>query len=125
MRRRARSWSWWLVAGGCWSVRCCSSATRFNFASQLRRFKAMRLNKRFAVLIASVVLMAAMSGYAHAAGYVQSNLVSDIPGLAQFTDPTLLNPWGVAFFPGASPFWVNDNNAGLSALYLGSGVPFP
>jgi uncharacterized protein (TIGR03118 family) len=85
----------------------------------------MMLGKRFTVLIAATALMAAMAGHARAAGYVQSNLVSDIPGLAQFTDPTLLNPWGVAFFPGASPFWVNDNNAGLSALYLGSGVPFP
>src|SRR5437773_2274949 len=96
---------------------------------QIRRVQVMRLNRRFAALIAWVVLMAATSGYARAAGYVQSNLISDIPGLAQFTDPTLLNPWGVAFFPGASPFWVNDNNAGLSALYFGSdfgqGFPFP
>jgi uncharacterized protein (TIGR03118 family) len=85
----------------------------------------MTLGKRCAVLIAFIVLMVAMSGYARAAGYVQSNLVSDIPGLANLTDPTLLNPWGIAFFPGASPFWVNDNNAGLSALYLGQGAPFP
>ena len=67
----------------------------------------------------------AVVGRADAQGYKQTNLISDIPGLAEFTDPTLLNPWGVAFFPGASPFWVNDNNAGLSALYLGSGAPFP
>ncbi len=84
----------------------------------------MTLDKKFAALITSLVLMAATSGYARAAGYVQSNLVSDIPGLAQFTDPTLLNPWGIAFFPG-NPLWVNDNNAGLSALYDGLGVPFP
>jgi uncharacterized protein (TIGR03118 family) len=62
---------------------------------------------------------------ADAEGYKQTNLISNIPGLAESTDPTLLNPWGVAFFPGASPFWVNDNNAGFSALYVGSGAPFP
>src|SRR5262245_39543559 len=85
----------------------------------------MTLGRRFTVLIAATALMAATSGHARAAGYKQTNLVSNIPGLAQFTDPTLLNPWGVAFFPGLSPFWVNDNNAGLSALYTGDGLPFP
>src|SRR5262249_8294102 len=85
----------------------------------------MTLGRRFTVLIAATALIAATSGHARAAGYKQTNLVSNIPGLAQFTDPTLLNPWGVAFFPGLSPFWVNDNNAGLSALYTGDGLPFP
>src|SRR5262249_52199456 len=85
----------------------------------------MMLGKRFTVLIAATALMAATSGHARAAGYTQTNLISNIQGLAQFTDPTLLNPWGVAFFPGQSPFWVNDNNAGLSALYTGDGLPFP
>jgi hypothetical protein len=41
-------------------------------------------------------------------------------------DRNLQNAWGIAFPPGG-PFWVNDNNAGLSALYLGNGtiVDFP
>ena len=85
----------------------------------------MTLRKRWTALIAAIAMTAATSGHARAAGYLQSNLISNIPGLAQFTDPTLLNPWGVAFFPGQSPFWVNDNNAGLSALYTGDGLPFP
>ena len=34
---------------------------------------------------------------ADAAIYVQTNLVSDIPGLAKATDPHLVNPWGVSF----------------------------
>jgi hypothetical protein len=58
-------------------------------------------------------------------GYVQSNLVSNIPGLALHTDPMMLNPWGVAFFSGASPFWINENNAGISSLIDGMGNPFP
>ncbi|WP_243358496.1 TIGR03118 family protein [Fundidesulfovibrio terrae] len=54
-------------------------------------------------------------------GFVQVNLVSDIPGLAATTDPDLVNPWGVAFSP-TSPFWVADNGTGLSTLYNGKGV---
>jgi len=58
--------------------------------------------------------------------YVQKNLVSNLPGQAQTPDPNLQNAWGLAFAPGG-PFWVNDNNAGLSTLYLGDGtiVDFP
>jgi hypothetical protein len=33
--------------------------------------------------------------------YVQTNLVSDIPGLAAHTDPNLKNPWGTAVGPGS------------------------
>jgi hypothetical protein len=32
--------------------------------------------------------------------YVQTNLVSDIPGLAAHTDPNLRNPWGTSVGPG-------------------------
>jgi hypothetical protein len=37
-----------------------------------------------------------------AVAYVQTNLVSDIPGLAIVTDPELVNPWGVSH-SGMSP----------------------
>jgi uncharacterized protein (TIGR03118 family) len=53
--------------------------------------------------------------------FVQHNLVSDIPGLASYTDPDLVNPWGVAFSP-KSPFWISDNGTGLATLYNGTGV---
>ena len=46
----------------------------------------------------------------------QHNLVSDIPGLASYTDPDLINPWGVAS-SATSPFWVADNGPGLATLY--------
>src|SRR5262249_58743695 len=42
---------------------------------------------------------------------LQTNLVSDLPGVAAVTDPNLVNPWGVAESSG-SPFWIADNNAG-------------
>ena len=52
--------------------------------------------------------------------YVQTNLVSDIPGLAQSTDPNLKNPWGVSF-SATSPFWVSNAAANNSTLYSGTG----
>jgi len=57
--------------------------------------------------------------------YVQTNLVSDGTVTANTVDPNLKNPWGLAFFPGLSPFWVADNNGFVSTLYDGMGVPFP
>jgi uncharacterized protein (TIGR03118 family) len=56
--------------------------------------------------------------------YVQTNLVSDVPGLAAHTDPNLKNPWGTSTGPGL-PIWVSDNNAGVSTLYDGAGNPQP
>src|SRR5215470_846451 len=52
--------------------------------------------------------------------YVQTNLVSNIPGLAQSTDPNLKNPWGVSF-TATSPFWVSDAGSNFSTLYQGTG----
>src|SRR5689334_4657733 len=73
------------------------------------------------VTVGMVVGATGMSSH----GYVQHNLVSDdntkIPAANQ--DITLLNPWGVAFFPGG-PVWVNDNGSGISALYQGDGTGF-
>ncbi|MGI9087487.1 MAG: TIGR03118 family protein [Chthoniobacterales bacterium] len=54
--------------------------------------------------------------------YLQTNLVSDLPGMAAHTDPNLVNPWGIAS-SATSPFWVADNHAGVSSLYNSSGTP--
>jgi uncharacterized protein (TIGR03118 family) len=50
--------------------------------------------------------------------YRQTNLVSDLPGLAQLTDPDLVNPWGLAAGP-TSPAWVADNGTNKATLYRG------
>jgi uncharacterized protein (TIGR03118 family) len=63
----------------------------------------------------------AFTTIANAQKYVQTNLVSDIPGLAATTDPNLVNSWGITFTPG-SPAWIADNGAGLSTLYSGSSI---
>src|ERR1700741_4236505 len=59
-----------------------------------------------------------------AGGFLQTNLVSDIPGLAAVTDPNLLNPWGLTA-SSTSPFWVSDNTAGVATLYDGQGNIVP
>ncbi len=56
--------------------------------------------------------------------YKQTNLVSDTAGVAKFTDPHLLNPWGLVSSPGG-PWWVSDNNGGVSTLYDGTGTIVP
>src|SRR6266704_2429753 len=50
--------------------------------------------------------------------YHQTNLVSDLPGMAQLTDPDLVNPWGMAAGP-ATPAWVADNGTGKATLSRG------
>jgi uncharacterized protein (TIGR03118 family) len=59
------------------------------------------------------------------AAFVQTNLVSDIAGMAATTDPQLINPWGLIASttgPFLSPFWVSDNQVGVSTLYNGQGA---
>src|SRR5438045_5568744 len=56
--------------------------------------------------------------------FVQTNLVSDLAGMAKVQDPNLKNPWGITHSP-TSPWWVSDNNAGVSTLYTGAGAPVP
>src|SRR2546429_3085611 len=53
--------------------------------------------------------------------YQQTNLVSDVPGLAAATDANLVNAWGLAA-SSTGPWWVADNGTGLSTLYNGAGV---
>ncbi len=55
--------------------------------------------------------------------YLQTNIVSDVTGKARAADPNLVNPWGIV--SGAdTPFWIADNNAGVSTIHTGTGAPF-
>jgi uncharacterized protein (TIGR03118 family) len=49
-------------------------------------------------------------------GYYQHNLVADVAGVADFTDPRLINPWGNVA-SATSPFWICDYGTGLSTIY--------
>ena len=77
-------------------------------------------------LITAAIVAYAGGKLAMAQAYQQTNLASDIEGLAQNppngrTDTQLLNPWGLVASP-TSPWWIADNNSGLSTLYNGQGV---
>src|ERR1700682_5517449 len=54
----------------------------------------------------------------------QTNLVSEIPGMAPLTDPNLVNPWGISA-SATSPVGVCDNNPAVTTLYNGAGTPRP
>ena len=43
--------------------------------------------------------------------FTQTNLVSDVPGMAKRTDPNLVNPWGMALGVN-SGLWVSENGSG-------------
>lgn len=62
---------------------------------------------------------ATSAGGAAANDYRQTNLLSDIPGVARNTDPNLVNPWGMAAGP-ATPIWVSDNGSDVTTLYRGA-----
>jgi uncharacterized protein (TIGR03118 family) len=72
-------------------------------------------------LVLSIGITRAM---AQTNSYQQTNLVSDMAGVANNTDPKLINPWGISFFPG-QPFWIADNNSGYSTIYDANGVSQP
>ncbi len=65
----------------------------------------------------------AIPGLTNAQHYTQKNLISDIPGMADKTDPNLKNPWGLTRSPTGSPWWIANNNSGTSTLVDGSGNP--
>jgi uncharacterized protein (TIGR03118 family) len=84
-----------------------------------------RLGRLRSVLALSVVAgLVALAPAAPAAGaqpgnaYHQTNLVSDLPGMAQLTDPDLVNPWGLAAGP-TTPAWVADNGTDKATIYPG------
>jgi uncharacterized protein (TIGR03118 family) len=54
-----------------------------------------------------------------ATAYLATNLVSDQPGVARFTDPSLVNAWGISLSPTGGGFWVSSNGKDLSAVYGG------
>lgn len=56
--------------------------------------------------------------------YVQTDLVSSVPGLAPTADSSLINPWGLAAFPG-SPLWTSDQGANAASLITGAGNVVP
>jgi len=87
------------------------------------------LQRRFALVAALVVAAAVGAGVAMATttatdsnAYVVHNLTSDVPGLADHTDPNLVNAWGLDALS-LGPWWVADNGTDVSTLYVADGTP--
>jgi uncharacterized protein (TIGR03118 family) len=79
---------------------------------------------RICLLMGCLTAVLGISSTALAQRYSQTNLVSDMPGVAAVTDPNLVNPWGISF-SSSSPFWIADNGTGLSTLYTSDGSIVP
>ncbi len=79
------------------------------------------MKQRTIALTMSLGLVLMFSSLA-SAQYTQTNLTANQSGVATYTDPLLLNPWGLAYAP-SGPFWVSDEDSGWSTLYTGTGEP--
>jgi uncharacterized protein (TIGR03118 family) len=77
-----------------------------------------------AIALAGAGLLALQAAPAQAQEVKVTNLVSDGSVPAATIDPNLINPWGIAT-SSSSPFWVSDNNAGVSTLYNTTGGKVP
>ncbi len=83
-----------------------------------------KLNLRLVAKLTSVLALSLSPHLLSASTYTQTNLVSNIPGLASYTDPNLQDPWGVAYSP-TSPFWISNQASNTSTLYQGDGSKVP
>jgi len=79
---------------------------------------------RRSTLVGCAALGLSLPSLVMAAGanvYLQQNLVSNVAGQAAFTDPNLVDPWGISL-SASSPFWVSNHLSGTSTLYSGNGA---
>jgi uncharacterized protein (TIGR03118 family) len=95
-----------------------------NYVNSTIRGASMKTNsvslKTFLIASVAFTLSAA---WAHASGpFDWENLQSDIAGVAEQTDPNVINPWGMAAGPNGA-IWVNDNGAGVATVYNPDGTP--
>src|SRR5436190_22025023 len=81
--------------------------------------KTISAYMKIALPLLAVAILTATSGRADT--YSWTNLQSDIAGVAQHTDPNLVNPWGMAASP-TGIIWVSDNGTGVSTLYHQDGT---
>jgi uncharacterized protein (TIGR03118 family) len=92
-------------------------SNHFNLAVFSIPYRTCALASALASCATALLLSAAP---AYAGPYVQTNLVSNIPGLAAITDPQLVNPWGFSH-SATSPFWVSNQGTNSTTLYAVTG----
>jgi len=77
----------------------------------------MNKTARFFLVTTAIVIGTQYAGARRAdADFIQTNLVSDIQGLATIHDPLLINPWGISH-SATSPFWTSNQGTSTATLY--------
>ena len=79
---------------------------------------------KFAPRIATLLMLICLWGATRTVadqGFTPINLVSDIAGVARYTDPNLVNAWGIVF-PSSGNLWISANGTGVSTIYRPNGV---
>ena len=88
-------------------------------------FPLLALVALVGALVASVIVQArathAAASSASGNAYQQRNLVSDVPNVAEFQDPNLINSWGLSH-SSSGPWVVSDNGTGLATQYKSTGM---
>jgi uncharacterized protein (TIGR03118 family) len=68
------------------------------------------------LFIAAAAVLCIGSAHAEDNNFIQTNLVSDLSGVAALTDLALKNPWGISHSP-TSPFWSSNQGTSTATLY--------
>ena len=87
-------------------------------------FRVARMLIIFCTASAGVAVLRQSSAASVTPTFTQTNLVSDVAGMAKITDPNLVNPWGMALGLN-SGIWISDNATGKATTYDGAGHPLP
>src|SRR6478609_6789009 len=80
------------------------------------------LNMKLHSLPKVAFLFSLQSVAVFASPFAQTNLVSNVPGLAANFDANMKNPWGVSH-SATSPFWVSNQASNNATLYNAASVP--
>ena len=84
--------------------------------------KSIRFRQSLVTTVIAGGVLCACAWRADASTYFQTNLVSDVPGLAIVTDSSfLINPWGLVSSAAGSPFWISNQGTNTSTLYAVTG----
>jgi uncharacterized protein (TIGR03118 family) len=78
------------------------------------------LHRVMPVVSVGLGLLLSTANTASSAPFVQTDLVSDIPGLATITDSSLMNPWGSSH-PAGGPFWISNQVTNTTNLWSVTG----
>src|SRR5260370_16097460 len=78
----------------------------------------MNMSRRISL---STTMALSVGTFSFGQHYTQTNLQANASGVAEATDPQLVNSWGLSRSSG-STWWVADNATGVATLYNGPGT---